>query len=508
MRRGMARSCGIVLALATSMSLGAPLAGQQTPIEMTLERMVDLSLSDSYRIRNLNFNIDRNRFRLRAEEARLKSRVDLELSVPEFESQAEPRWNSTLGLNEIIHETSRRWEAQLSIRQPVILFGYPTNGYLSLNNRMYRYLQIEDTGNDLRYYNRYFVQYTQPLFQPNTLRNDLESAHLELEGTELSFYDDVVRTVEDLSNDYLELFEDAYGRGINERLVENLQRAVTAAESVVEADPNRAIDLNQVRVELANAEEQLQQSNSQFRLQAASLKTRLSLADTDSITLNPVIAIDPVTIDVGQATQFALELTPRFRQLDIQYRRNEITLDQTRGRNSFRVDLELSYGREKQDPRLDGLWGTPTSTYSLDVNAHIPIWDWGERKARIQSSEISLRQTELRIEETTLEVVSDVENEARNIEEFQGRALSMEQNLGLAGNGSESSLALYNAGSATILDVLQSFRREFDTANNLLDAYLGWRRAILRLQRLTFFDFERGVPVLDRYGVPAFDSDT
>jgi outer membrane protein TolC len=84
----------------------------------------------------------------------------------------------------------------------------------------------------------------------------------------------------------------------------------------------------------------------------------------------------------------------------------------------------------------------------------------------------------------------------------------MEQNVELAAGLSQSSLELYRNGSATILDVLQSFRRESDTADNLLDAYLGWRRALLRLQRMTFYDFERGAPVLDRYGVVTVPADT
>ena len=202
-------------ALVACLALGAPVAGQQTAIEMTLDRMVDLSLSNSFRIRNLNLSIERTRHRLGAEEARLKTNVSLNLSAPEYESSADPRWNSTLGRNEIIHETTRRWEGTLSIRQPVILFGYPTNGYLSLNNRVYRYSQISNDGSsDLRYYNRYFVRYTQPLFQPNSLKNDLEEAQLDLENSELDFYGDVVEIVDDLSGDYFDLFEDAYDRHI------------------------------------------------------------------------------------------------------------------------------------------------------------------------------------------------------------------------------------------------------------------------------------------------------
>ncbi len=503
------QSLCLVSALAASLGMGGSLTAQQTAIEMTLERMVDLSLSNSYRIQNLNLSIDRTRHRLAAEEARLKTDVSLDLSVPEFESIAEPRWNSQLGLNEIVHENSRRWEGQLSVRQPVILFGYPTNGYLSLNNRVYRYLQIEEEGgNDLRYYNRYFVRYTQPLFQPNTLRNDLEEARLNLEESELDFQSDVVEIVDDLSDDYFELFEDAYERVINEGLVANLQLALTAAEEIVGVDADRAIDLDQARVELANAEQQLQQSQSQFRLQAASLKTRLNLAESDSITLAPSIMVNPVPIDVEQATQFALQLTPRLRQLGIQYRQNELQLDQTEGRNSFRMNLEFSYGRERQDPRFQSIWGSPTNTYSIDVSAYIPIWDGGERSSRVASSRIRLDQTRLRIEQAETQIVSNVANEIRNIDEFQTRALSMEENLQLASDLSASSLALYREGTATILDVLQSFRREVDTADNLLDAYLGWRRALLRIQRLTYFDFELGLPVLERFGVSQFSTDT
>ena len=489
-------------ALVASLALGAPLAAQRTPVEMTLERMVDLSLSNSFRIQNLNLSIERTRHRLSAEEARLRSNVSLNLSAPQFESSADPRWNSTLGRDEIIHETTRRWEGNLSIRKPLILFGYPTNGYLSLNNRVYRYVQINNDGaRDLRYYNRYFVRYTQPLFQPNSLKNDLEEAQLDLEDSELDFYDDVVEIVDDLSDDYFELFEDAYDRVINETLVANLRLAVAAAEDVAQADLQRGIDVDQARVELANAEQQLEESLSDFRIQAASLKTRLNLAESDSITLSPVIMVNPVRIDVEQATQFALQLTPRMRQLDIQYRQNELNLDQTKGRNSFRVNLNFSYGRENQDPRFGAIFGSPTNTYSVDVNASIPIWDGGERSARIRSSEISVRQTALRIEEAETQIISNVENEVRNVTEFQNRALSMEENLDLASGLAASTLDLYIEGSASIFDVLQTFRTEAATAENLLDAYLGWRSSLLRIQRTTYYDFELGLPVLERYGV-------
>lgn len=505
----------LVAAVLLATGVSAPLAGQATPtagtadddsriIDLDLETMVDLALSSSYRVRQLNLGIDRTQLRLRSQRARLRSRVDLELSAPDYRSITENRWNSDLGREELIHENSRRLEAELAIRQPVILLGYPTNGYLSLNNRIYRYTQLDEVGQrDLRYYNRAFVSYRQPLFQPNELKNDLEEAELDLESAELGFYDDVVEIVEDVSDDYFDLFDEAYATEINETRVANLEVAEGAAAELADAAPDRAIELGQIRVELANAREQLQQSRSEFRLEATNIKTRLDIPEGDSIALDPLVDIRPVPIDVEEATAFALQLTPRMRQLDIDYRENEIRLDQTKGRGGVQIDVEVTYGREMQDPVFQEMWDEPTNTYTVGVNGEIPIWDWGERKYRIQAAEVGLRQTHLRRQQEEDEIRANVQSEVRNVAEYQTRALAMEQNLELARELSQESLERYARGELAVVDLLQTLRREADTAGNLLDAYLSWRRAITRLQELTFYDFEREVPVLERFGIGA-----
>ena len=511
LRKMQPKALEFFVALVASLVIGGPVHAQVQGrvVDLTLEGMVDLALSNSFRVRQLNMGVDRTRFRLQAQRARMRSRVDLNLSAPDMRIISETKWNSTLQRDEIIHEDSRRLEAELSVRQPVILFGYPTDGYLSLNNRVYRYAQTDPDGDeDLRYYNRYYIRYTQPFFQPNGLKNDLEEAELDLEDTQLEFYEDIVGIVDDLSDDYFDLFESSYQRIINEARVANLTEAIAAAEELALSDTARAIDLGQIQVELANAAEQVQQSVSQFRLQAASLTTTLNLSPLDSITLTPIIDVQPIEINVEQATQFAFQLTPRMRQLNINYRESEINLENTRGRGGFRMDLALSYGREMQDPGFREMWSRPSNTYTVDVNAYLPIWDWGRRSASIASSRIGLDQVQLRIEQAEQDIRSQVQNQVRNVEEFETRTLAMEGNLALASNLSQSSINLYREGSISALELIQSFQRESETASNFLDAYLGWRQALLRIQRLTFFDFESMLPVLERFGVSTTIPDT
>lgn len=233
-----------------------PRSAQPAPgqtIELTLERMVELGLRDSYRVRQLQLEVERTRSLLRAEQASLKSSVELDINAPEFQSISDYKWNSDLQRNELIAENTRRYQLDLSVRQPVILFGFPTNGFLSLNNRVYRYNQIDGLEQDIRYYNRYFVGYNQPLFQPNRMKNDLEGAQLELEQSELEYQGDVVGMIDDLAEDYYGLVEDAYRRDLASEFVTDLESAVEAARQVIATDQNRAIELDQLQVEIANA---------------------------------------------------------------------------------------------------------------------------------------------------------------------------------------------------------------------------------------------------------------
>jgi hypothetical protein len=81
--------------------------------------------------------------------------------------------------------------------------------------------------------------------------------------------------------------------------------------------------------------------------------------------------------------------------------------------------------------------------------------------------------------------------------------MAMRENLDLAGDVSETSFQRYAAASITATDLMLSLRREADTAENFLQAYLGWRDSLRQLQQLTYWDFERQMPVLERFGVEA-----
>lgn len=472
--------------------------GPRAVHQLTLENMVNLTMSNSYTVRRLNLEVERDRHNLRAERARLRSSADLELTIPAFRLTSEPKWNSDLQKDQIIQENTRRWEGELSIRQPVVLFGYPTNGYLSINNRMYRYNQIDDEGDSyVSYYNRYYISYTQPLFQPNSLKNSLEQAELNLEDTQLDFNRDIINIVSGVSDGYHSLFSQYYRKTLRQEMVADLERALGIAQDLAQRDSARVIDIDQIQVELANAREQLQSTESSIRLSESFVKREYGFAEDDSLVFDPVFQLDPIPIDMDDAVRYAQSLTPRMRQMDIDLRSQEIRLDRTKSRGGFRMDLSMSYGRERRDEIFDHIWVDPDNSYTVNVRTFLPVWDWGGRKAMIQSSEIGIEQTLLRMEQTELEIVSSVRNEVLNVLDRESRTLAMRTNLELARGVSDSSFLRYREGAISALDLLLGLRRKTDTAENFVDAYVSWKGSLNRLQRETYYNFERDRPVLD-----------
>lgn len=497
------RLMALLVALSVAVS-GTALAQGTAPagdLELTLERMVELGLRDSYQVRQLQLNVERTRSLLEAERAGLKSRVELDVAAPEFQAITQTRWNSTLQQNELIAENSRRWQMDLSVRQPVILFGYPTNGFLSLNNRVYRYNQIDDDESNIRYYNRYFVGYQQPLFQPNRMKNDLEEAQLNLQDSELDYQDDVVGMIDNLAGEYYNLVRDAHRRELASTLVSHLEAAAEAARAVAGASPGRAIEIDQVRVELANALESRDQAASNLRLQIENVRQRLRIPAATNVIVSPELVFRPVQVNVDEAIEMARTLAPRLQQLSISRRENEIRLDEVRGSNSFRMNLNFTYGREVQDPRFGNLWTRPRNSYTFDVTATVPIWDWGQRRHRIQAQQYALDRSDLSIEEAETQIETNVRSQILSLQEYQQRLMNMQQNLELAEQITTSTLERYRSGDVTLVDLLQTINRQDDTADNFLAAYMGYQQTLRRLQEQTFYDFESGMPTVERFNI-------
>jgi outer membrane protein len=470
-------------------------AGEE--IEFTLDAAVEIMMNNSYRIKRLKMGIEQTRLWLKAEQAGLKSKVYMNVITPNLNKTSDYKWNSNLQRNEIIRENTNLWQMDFAIRQPIILFGYPTNGNISLNYKIWRYNQIED-GSYTNFYNRLYLKLEQPFFTPNDKKNDLEEAKLELEEDELDYIRDQVDIMRDVSNDYYELFELAYRNEIFSDHINNLKEVENAVTEICLLDPSRTLEKKQVELELSNAEEELLANQSELRLEKVSMKQRLRLNEDDILHVVTPIEITPLRVDKTQALEYGFSLHPILRLSDINKRKSEIRLDNVRGSNAFYVNLEVTYGLEKQDERFQSIWNRYDNTNSVTINAYIPLWDWGQRRARIEAQKISLEREDLRIEENQKEIRIEINNAIINLNEYQARASNMQDNIKIAEEIFHESIKQYKENKITFHDLLQNVLRQKDTELNFLDIYLEYKKSILALMVNTYFDYENNISLIDK----------
>ncbi|HUT62726.1 MAG TPA: TolC family protein [Anaerolineae bacterium] len=470
----------------------------QQSIDLTLERAVEIAMNNSYRIKQLQLGIERTRYYLKARQAGLKSKVYINLRSPDLNAISEFEWNSTLQKDELVRQNNRLWQMELSIRQPVILFGYPTDGYLSLNNRMYRYLQKINGTEDVNYYNRYFVRFEQPLFRPNTLKNDIEQAKLDLEREELEYLNDQVRVLNNTGYAYFDLFELAYEHVIYSRQVAHLQKVSDIIYLMSQQDSTRSLDVIQVRVELTNAQETLLENESDMRLEIAQMKQRLRLDYQDELTVKPTIEITPINVDLNQAIQYGYTLNPTLQLNEINKRRDEIALENIKGWDKLHLNLEMTYGLEKEDEKYQELWLDHDNSYSISVRAYIPIWDWGRQKANIEGQKINMKRTELYMEENRNRIKSEITSAIKNLEEYLQRALDMKENMEVAQELSDISIIQFEENRISVQDILKIIERQKDTELSFLESYLGFKRSFIQLMSQTYFDYEKNISLLEK----------
>ena len=481
-----------------SLIICKPLYARQV-IELTLESAVDIAMANSYQIQMLKLGIERTRYYLKAREAGLRSKVYLNLRTPEMSALSDYKWNSTLQKDEIVYQNTLRWQMDVSIRQPIILFGYPTNGYLSLNNKMYQYIQEIDESKDINYYNRYFIEFEQPLLQANYLKNDFEQAELDLEREELRFNSDRARLIYRTAFGYYELFELSFNNEIYSNHIANLQRVSEIVNQISQENNTDSIDAIQVQVELTNTREKLLENRSNLRLETARVKQYLRIDIQDTLIVKPSIEITTITVDLYQAIQYGYTLRPMLRMLDIGKRRNEIYLQEIKSRRAFHLNLKMTYGMEKYDERYQQLWKDRDSSYSVSIQAYIPIWDWGLRKSNIEAQKIGIKRSDLYIEENRNEIKSEITNSVLNLEEYQQRALNMMKNMEVAKELSTASITQFKENKISVPDILKILERQKETELNFIEAYLGFKRSLIRLMVNTHYDFENNISLIDKF---------
>lgn len=133
-------------------------------------------------------------------------------------------------------------------------------------------------------------------------------------------------------------------------------------------------------------------------------------------------------------------------------------------------------------PQLGAL---PNLGYFVTAAVNIPVWDWGVRRSK-------LKQTELRREQAEVDLSAAQRTLIRNLRGYYDEAQLARQQIDLqrqavdlASEGLRLNTLRYNAGEATIIELVDAQTNVVQARNMYEDGLLRYRLALSNLQTLT-----------------------
>lgn len=462
---------------------------------LTLKQAIEIAQQGSPDIRKSTLNLISNRRSLDAQRASLKSRFALDVTPFDFSrSRVFNEFFSTFNTTEDYNSF-----ATFSISQPIA----QTDGRITLNNRLgYRdnFSEAQAQGNPSnrtkRYSNNLFLQLDQPIFTYNRTKLQLQELELNLENAQLSNSMQLLSLERNVTQQFYNFYQAQNSVEIASDEYENQKVSFEITKNKVEADLLAKEELYQAELNLATSRSTLQNNQVNLENSADDFKLLLGIDLLEEIEV--MVDIDYITrkVDLNQAISYGLENRMELRQRSIDIERSQFEIIRTNSLNEFKGSVSLSMGIFGDDRRLPDVYSSPTQNPRVSVSFSIPLWDWGEKKARLAASTANLEVTKIDLENEKNNIVINIRKVYRNLQNLETQIEIAEQNLKNAQLTYDINLERYKNGDLTSIDLNQFQNQLSDKKSEQATALINYKIELLNLKIQSLYDFENQQAVI------------
>lgn len=123
--------------------------------------------------------------------------------------------------------------------------------------------------------------------------------------------------------------------------------------------------------------------------------------------------------------------------------------------------------------------------YSGQVTLNIPVWNWGGTQSRVKQAQIREKQAQLDLTTTEKQLHADISNAYLEAQSAHGQIASLHDSAELAAESLRLTLLRYQAGEATVLEVVDAQTTLVLARNAYADGLYRYRIAAAAIQLLT-----------------------
>lgn len=459
---------------------------------LTLEKALQISETGSPDLQLSLLNLERFQKDLEAQRAALKSRLTLDVTPLNYSNQR--RFDTRV--SEWYTNESLTSNARFLISQPIL----PTDGTISLSNEFGWQNSTSDASGtntqSKRFYNNLYLNLNQPLFTYNRLKLQMKELELSYENANISYAMQRLNLEKNVTQFFYNVFMAQNNLTIAKDELVNTQKSYDIIKNKVDAGLAAKEELYQAELNLSTAKSTLENREVSFENAKDQLKLYLGMDLYEDILVLGNIEANPVQIDLDKAIENGLNSRMELRQREIDIENSQFALIRTKALNEFRGDVNLRLGVTGDNEDLGMIFDSPTSSPSVNLSFSIPLFDWGEKKARIAAQEATIKSQELTLSEEKKQIIIDVRQVYRNLQNQLNQIEIAKQNETNAQLTYEINLERYQNGDLTGMDLNLYQTQLSEKKISLAQALINYKIELLNMKIQTLYDFEKGQPIL------------
>jgi len=456
---------------------------------LTLDQSLAVAEQNSPSMKKTRLNLIRSQENLNEQNASLKSQFALTLNPISYTQSRE--FNNLISDYNTYNATESF--GSFSVIQPIKL----TDARISLTNR-FGYTDSYSEFSDKTtkgFNNNLSVSLDQPLFTYNRTKLNLRELELALENSQLNYAIQLLALERQVAQAFYYVYQQQQSLEISRLAYQNMQQSYEVSRNKVDAGISAREEMFQAELNLATTRSDYENALVSLENAKDDFKLLIGISILDEIIVLPNIAVDTIKVDIAFAIDQGLANRMELRQREIDIEVSQFDLIQTKSLNEFRGNLALELGLFGDNENIGNLYEKPTDNESVSLSLSIPIWDWGERKARIKASEASIESSKISQEEEKNNIILGIRKVYRNLNNLQNQIVIARQSVTNAQLTYDLNLEKYKNGDLTGMD-LNIFQNQLSEKQlAYTNSLISYKLELLNLKIQTLYDFEKNQPV-------------
>ncbi len=469
--------------------LSGTLSAQQI---LTLDKALEIAMQHSPNIQSSLLDLKRSQESLKAQKAALKSQFTLSLDpVAYSKTRSFDDYYSTWYTKESFESSGK-----FTVSQPILW----TNGTLSLVDNFGWQKSTSESNSvysdDKSFSNNLYLSLSQPLFTYNELKVELKELELDLENTELSYALEKLDVEKNVTQYFYNVYMAQMELEIAKDEESNTKKSYDITKNKVDAGLSAMEELYQAELNYSSAQSDVQDAKVSLENDKDQLKQYIGMDITEDITVMADVNAPAVNVDLQKAVESGLKSRMELRQYGIKIQTSQFDMLSVKASNEFKGEMNLSMGIIGDNENLAHIYDNPTRNPSVSLSFNVPLFDWGEKKAKIKAQQATIDQANLNLEDEKTTIMVNIRQVYRSMENYLRQIDIAKQDERNAQLTYDINLERYSNGDLTSMNLNDYQTQLSEKKKNYAQALINYKMEVLNMKIQTMYDFEKGVPVL------------